>query len=60
MISLQKNYQVQVDTVTTFNSTFLKSQTVSGKVLAKASVNLLSKDSTVYYWRTKTSKANDN
>jgi len=56
MLSLQKNYQVQLDTVNTFNSTFLKSQTVSGKVLAKTSVNLLSRDSTVYYWRTKPAK----
>ncbi|GHM98882.1 hypothetical protein WSM22_03720 [Cytophagales bacterium WSM2-2] len=56
LLSSQKNFDIQLDTVSTFNSSFLKKQTVSAKVLAKASVTTLSTDSIVYYWRTRPAK----
>lgn len=52
VLSADRTFKVELDTVDTFNSPFLKKMTVTGKVLAKASVSLLSKDSTAYYWRT--------
>jgi hypothetical protein len=56
LISALRDFQVQIDTIDTFNSPYLKSQIVSGKVLAKYSVALLAKDSAVYYWRTRLDK----
>jgi hypothetical protein len=53
LMGSQRNFQFQLDTVKTFTSPFLTTATVSGKVLAKKSLTLLSTDSTVYYWRTK-------
>ena len=58
LLGAQRNFSLQIDTVSTFNSSFLKQVTVSGKVLAKAAVNLLAGDSIVYYWRTKPVKQN--
>lgn len=48
-----KNFQIQVDTVNTFNSPYLTKFTPSGNILAKQPVNLLGKDSIVYYWRSR-------
>ncbi len=53
LLGAQRNFSVQIDTVSTFNSSYLKQQTISGKVLAKTPINLLAGDSIVYYWRTK-------
>ena len=53
LLSASRNFQIEVDTLNTFNSPFLKKMKVSGKVLAKRSVDLLQNDSLVYYWRTK-------
>ncbi|MFM8914260.1 MAG: C25 family cysteine peptidase, partial [Flammeovirgaceae bacterium] len=52
----KRDFQIQVDTAASFNSPWLKSQVVNAKVLAKTSVNLLSRDSTTYYWRTRLDK----
>ncbi|MGC4021060.1 MAG: C25 family cysteine peptidase [Cyclobacteriaceae bacterium] len=53
LLGSQRDFLVQVDTTNTFGSPFTKKQTVNGKVLAKAAINLLQGDSIVYYWRTK-------
>lgn len=59
LLGSQRNFLFQLDTVSTFNSTFLKSQTLTGKVLIKTpAIDLLSGDSIVYYWRTKPVKQN--
>ncbi|MBS1506559.1 MAG: hypothetical protein JSS79_07940 [Bacteroidetes bacterium] len=51
-----KNFEVQVDTVNTFNSPYLTKFTPTGNVLVKQPVNLLTKDSVVYYWRSRPAK----
>jgi Peptidase family C25 len=56
LISDTRDFQVQLDTASTFSSPYLKTQVVSGKVLAKAAITLLSTDSMTYYWRTKFDK----
>jgi hypothetical protein len=56
LISDKRDFQVQLDTANTFDSPFLKTQVVSGKVLAKSATILLAKDSTTYYWRTRLDK----
>jgi hypothetical protein len=53
LLTLSKQYLVELDTVKTFNSTVLKKFTVTGTSLLKQPIKLLSKDSTVYYWRTR-------
>ncbi len=58
LLGSQRNFLVQMDTASSFSSAFVVKQTVSGKVLAKAAVNLLPTDSVVYYWRTKPVKQN--
>ncbi len=58
LLGAQRNFLVQVDTTDTFNSPFAIMRTVTGKVLAKTSLTLLSEDSVVYYWRTKPEKQN--
>ena len=52
-IPLSRDYQLELDTVPTFNSVFLKTKKIGTKVLGRIVMTLLSKDSTVYYWRTK-------
>lgn len=59
VLSAQKTYQVQIDTTRSFNSSFTQSKTVTGRVLMKVHFDLLAKDSTVYYWRTKPSDKGD-
>jgi Peptidase family C25 len=51
-----RDFQVEVDTVNTFNSPYLTQKKVSGLVLPKLPINLLNKDSLVYYWRTRFDK----
>jgi hypothetical protein len=55
VISGEKTYQVQLDTAVAFNSGFVQSKNVTGKILLKAQFNLLDADSMVYYWRSKPS-----
>lgn len=60
LVSSQRDFQVQLDSVNTFTSPFLVTQKVSAKVLGKLSVTLALKDSTTYYWRTKLDKPTAN
>ncbi len=53
LLSVTRDYQIEIDTVNSFNSQYLKSKKISGKVLARFSLDLLKNDSLVYYWRTK-------
>jgi hypothetical protein len=48
-----RSFDLQVDTTAQFNSPFFQSHAVSGKVIAKHALTLLTRDSTVYYWRTR-------
>lgn len=60
VLSGEKTYQTQLDTTRSFNSPFLQSKTVTGTILLKSNFQLLDKDSTVYYWRSKpTDKSED-
>ncbi|HQQ83560.1 MAG TPA: C25 family cysteine peptidase [Cyclobacteriaceae bacterium] len=53
LMSASRSFQVEVDTAATFDSPYLKRQVVTGKVLARLSISLLSSDSTTYFWRTR-------
>ncbi len=48
-----RSFSLELDTTDGFDSPFLKTFIVSGQVLVKQSVALLSSDSTTYYWRTR-------
>lgn len=51
--SANRDYEVEIDTVNTFNSQFKINRSVAGVVLAETELTLASADSTVYYWRTR-------
>lgn len=53
LMSDEREFIVELDTVNTFTSPYKKEYHVHGKVLAMQTVALLSQDSTAYYWRTK-------
>jgi hypothetical protein len=57
ILSEPRSYDFQIDTVNTFNSSYLISQTVDANVIAKLNLDLTSKgpisDGTVFYWRTR-------
>lgn len=53
LLSGSRMFRVEVDTAETFDSPFLKKQTVSGKVVASMPLTMLAADSLVYYWRTR-------
>lgn len=53
LLSGMREYEVEIDTLPTFTSSYLKKQTVSGKVLMRLPITILAQDSLVYYWRTK-------
>ncbi|UII20187.1 C25 family cysteine peptidase [Fulvivirga ligni] len=57
LLSEQREYIIELDTSSTFNSPFKKQQIVQAKLLASWQTTLLSdvpaNDSTVYYWRSK-------
>ena len=55
LLSPLRSYEVELDTVDTFTSSYLQSFTVSGKALLSQQVALLSQDSLAYYWRTRLS-----
>jgi len=60
LLGSQRDFSIQVDTARSFNSSFLIDKTITSKVLAKMPFNMLSTDSTVYYWRTRPKKQNAN
>ena len=53
LLSGQRGFQIEIDTIGTFTSPYRTHALISGKVLAHLGVNLLPTDSMVYYWRTK-------
>ncbi len=53
LLSDVREYDIELDTTSTFDSPFKKGATVSGKVLMDWDVQLLAKDSLAYFWRTK-------
>jgi len=53
LLSEERMYQLEVDTTSSFTSSFLQQSIISGKVLMETDLNLLNIDSLAYYWRTK-------
>lgn len=53
LLSTKRDFQIEIDTISSFNSPYVKKLKVTGVVLAKLSQSLLSQDSLVYYWRTR-------
>lgn len=53
ILSGTKNFSIEIDTIPSFDSPWIKRYTVASTVLAKQAVELLSNDSTTYYWRTR-------
>lgn len=53
LLTAEREYLVELDTVSSFNSGYLLQHTVTGGVLNSQAVVLLGNDSLVYYWRTK-------
>ncbi|NOT77213.1 MAG: hypothetical protein HOP08_20000 [Cyclobacteriaceae bacterium] len=50
-----RSFAIEIDTAATFDSPYLNRKVISGKVIAKMPLTLLTEDSLVYYWRTKIS-----
>ena len=48
-----RNYQLELDTVPDFSSSFLMQKQIVANVLARIKTPIVAKDSTVYYWRTR-------
>ena len=48
-----RDFSFEIDTVSTFSSPFLMTNTVNSRTLSEWRVNILADDSVVYYWRTK-------
>ena len=48
-----RSYVMELDTASSFSSPVIQRFTLDGKVLLKQKIKLLTKDSTIYYWRTK-------
>ncbi|HEY0652610.1 MAG TPA: C25 family cysteine peptidase [Chryseosolibacter sp.] len=61
-LSGEREFLLEIDTVKEFTSAFRQQFTLKGKVLVSQKIDLPSKDSTVYYWRTRLAepKANEN
>ncbi len=55
-LSESRDFQLEVDTTVSFTSPFTIKKVVAGKVLANTSIDLLNRDSTVYFWRTRFDK----
>ncbi|MGE0587972.1 MAG: C25 family cysteine peptidase [Cyclobacteriaceae bacterium] len=53
LLSDERSYDLEVDSVDTFDSPFLQQFTLTGKVLNQQEISLAADDSTAYYWRTK-------
>ncbi len=57
--SAKRDFLLEVDTTLSFNSPYKIRKTLSGKVLAVTTIDLLDRDSTVYFWRTSFDKPAD-
>lgn len=53
LLSPSRMYNIELDTIDTFNSPFLRRTSLAGKALLEWPITLLTKDSLAYYWRTK-------
>lgn len=53
LLSGEREFHLEMDTVDTFDSPFKKTFTVTGTVLARQQAELISEDSLTYYWRTR-------
>ncbi len=53
LLSGERDFVLEFDTLNTFDSPFKKQFAVKGTVLAKQAVQLLTNDTLAYYWRTK-------
>ncbi|HYG01056.1 MAG TPA: C25 family cysteine peptidase, partial [Chryseosolibacter sp.] len=53
ILSGEKIFDVEIDTIPTFDSQWKKTYSVTTTVLGKQKVTLLGNDSTTYYWRTR-------
>jgi hypothetical protein len=53
ILSAERNFLVEFDTVNTFDSPFRQTFSTTATVLARQPITLLEDDSLVYYWRTK-------
>ncbi|MDN4166475.1 C25 family cysteine peptidase [Cytophagales bacterium LB-30] len=60
IFSSPRGFDFEIDTLASFTSPWKKSTTVNARVLAEWPVTLLSKDSTVYYWRSRYSEPTAN
>lgn len=52
ILGAARDFELQVDTLNTFNSPYLKQFEVNG-VIAEMTIDLIAQDSLVYYWRTR-------
>lgn len=52
-LSERRDFRLEVDTTSTFDSPFTIREIVPGKVIGNISIEILNIDSTVYYWRTR-------
>lgn len=53
LLSSERSYDLEVDSLDTFESPFLQQFTLTGGVLNQKEITLASDDSTAYYWRTR-------
>lgn len=53
LLSEERAYRIEMDTTHTFDSPFLKSETLTAKVLVQWQTELLSQNNQTYYWRTR-------
>lgn len=53
LLTDEREYLIELDTVSSFSSNYLLQHSVTGGVLNSQAVSLLANDSLVYYWRTK-------
>ncbi len=53
LLAESRSFSIEIDTAATFNSPYRKENSVTGKVVAKLVLPLLTQDSLVYYWRTR-------
>ncbi|WP_333820123.1 C25 family cysteine peptidase [Ohtaekwangia sp.] len=53
LLSAEREFTIEVDTVNTFDSPYKKTLTAKGTVLARQSIAMLQADTLAYYWRTK-------
>ncbi|HKZ38730.1 MAG TPA: C25 family cysteine peptidase, partial [Chryseolinea sp.] len=53
LLSGERDFIVELDTINSFDSPYKKQISVTGKVLARQVIDLLEADTLAYYWRTK-------